>query len=107
MLQNSEASGFGRTGHTGQLVVHAEIVLQRDRGEGLRRRLDLHALLGLDGLVQAVRIAAAVEDTARLLVDDLHLVVHHHVFDVLLEHGEGFQQLVDRVHALRLDRRSR
>ena len=95
---------LGRTGHTGQLVIHAEIVLQGDRGEGLRRRFDLHALLGFDGLVQAVRIAAPVEDTPRLFVDDLHLVVHHHVFDVFLEHGVGFQQLVDRVHALRLDR---
>ena len=94
---------LGRTGHTGQLVIHAEIVLQGDRGEGLRRRFDLHALLGFDGLVQAVRIAAAVENTARLLVDDLHLVVHHDVFDVLLEHGVGFEQLVHRVHTLRFD----
>ncbi len=95
--------GFGRTGHTGQLVVHAEIVLQGDRCKGLRRSFDLHMLLGLDGLVQAVRIAASVENTPRLLVDDLHLVVHHDVFDVLLEHGVGFEQLVHRVHTLRFD----
>ena len=95
---------LGRTGHAAQLVVHAEVVLQRDGGEGLRRGLDLHVLLGLDGLVESVRVAASFEDTARLLVDDLHLVVHHHILDVLFEHGEGFQQLDDRVHALRLDR---
>ena len=95
---------LGRTGHAGQLVVHAEVVLQRDGGEGLRGGLDLHVLLGLDGLVQAVRVAASVEDTSRLLVHDLHLVVHDHILHVLLEHGVGLQQLVHRMHALRLDR---
>ena len=101
-----ELRGFrlGRTGHAGQLVVHAEVVLQGDRGEGLRRRLDLHVLLGLDGLMQTVRIAASVENTSRLLVHDLHLVVHDHILHVLLEHGVGLQQLVHRVYALRLDR---
>ena len=95
--------GLGRTGHAGQLVIHAEVVLQSDRGEGLRRRLDLHALLGLDGLMQSVRVAAAVENTARLLVDDLHLVVHDDVFHVLFEHGVCLQQLDHRMHALRFD----
>ena len=95
--------GFGRTGHTGQLVVHAEVVLQRDGSEGLRRGFDLDALLGFDGLMQPVRIAPAVQNTARLLIDDLHLVVHHHVFDIFLEHRVCFQQLDDRMHALGFD----
>ncbi len=60
--------------------------------------------LGFDGLVQAVGVAAPFENAARLFVDDLHLVVHHHIFDVLLEHGVGFQKLVDGVDAFRLDR---
>ena len=47
--------GLGRTGHAGELVVHAEVVLQGDGGEGLVLGLDLHAFLGLDGLVQAPR----------------------------------------------------
>ena len=46
--------GGGRTGHTGQLVVHAEIVLQGDRGEGLVLLFDLDALFGLDGLMDAL-----------------------------------------------------
>ena len=96
--------GLGRTGHTGQLVVHTEVVLQRYGCEGLRGGLDLDTLLGLDGLMQAVRIAAPVEDTSRLLVDDLHLVVHDHILHVALEHRVGLEQLVDRMHTLRLDR---
>ena len=54
--------------------------------------------------MQAVRIAAPVEDTSRLLVDDLHLVVHDHILHVALEHRVGLEQLVDRMHTLRLDR---
>ena len=32
--------GLGRAGHAGQLVVHAEVVLDRDRRERLRLALD-------------------------------------------------------------------
>ena len=68
--------GLGRTGHAGQLVVEAEVVLQRDGGEGLVLGLDLDALLGLDGLVDALVVAAAGQDAAGVLVDDQHLAVH-------------------------------
>ena len=76
--------GEGRAGHARELVVHAEVVLQRDRREGLVLLLDAHALLGLDGLVQALRPAAAVEDAAGELVDDLDLAVDDRVVDVAL-----------------------
>src|SRR5437016_3669761 len=49
--------GHRGAGHPGELLVEAEVILQRDRGEGLRLLLDLHAVLlvlGLDGLVQPV-----------------------------------------------------
>ena len=45
--------GQGGTGHAGQLVVHAEVVLQRDGGVGDVLRLDLDTFLGFHGLVQA------------------------------------------------------
>ena len=54
-LEELRRLGLGRAGHAGQLLVHAEVVLQRDRGERLGLALDLHALLGLDRLVQARR----------------------------------------------------
>src|SRR3546814_11371783 len=63
--------GGGGTRHAGDLVVHAEVVLEGDRGEGLVLLLDLHALLGLDRLVEALRPAAPLEDAAGELVDDL------------------------------------
>jgi hypothetical protein len=51
-----ELGGFGvrGAGHAGELRVHAEVVLERDRRERLVLVLDLRAFLRLDGLVQAV-----------------------------------------------------
>ena len=57
--------GDGRAGHARELVVHAEVVLQRDRRERLVLLLDPDALLGLDRLVQPLRPAPAVQDAAR------------------------------------------
>ena len=94
--------GFGRTGHARELVVHSEVVLQRDGRVGLCGGLNGHPLFGFNGLVQAVGITAAVHDAAGLLVDDLHFAVHHHVLDVFLKQRVGLEQLVGAVNALAL-----
>ena len=86
--------GLGRTGHAGQLLVEAEVVLQRDRGEGLVLGLDLDALLGLDRLVDALVVAAADQDAAGVLVDDEHLAVHHDVVLVALEQRVRLDRVV-------------
>ena len=96
--------GFSGTRHARELVVHAEVVLKRDRGVGLRGRFHLYIFLRFDGLVQAVGVASAVHNAARLLVYDFDLVVHHHVVHVLLEQGVGLQQLVHGVDARTLNR---
>jgi hypothetical protein len=77
--------GVGRAGHAGELAVHAEIVLEGDRGQGLVLGLDRHAFLGLDRLVQAVRPAPARHQAAGEFVDDHHLAVLHHVLLVAVE----------------------
>ncbi len=87
--------GLGRAGHAGELLVEAEVVLQRDGGEGLVLGLDRDALLRLDGLVDALVVAAAHEDAARVLVDDEHLDVHDDVVLVLLEQGLGLDRVVE------------
>ena len=86
-----------------ELVVHAEVVLERDRREGLVLLLDLHALLGLDRLVQALRPAPALEDAAGELVDDLHLAALHDVVDVLLEQLLRPQRGLQLVHEVLVD----
>ena len=89
--------GQRRAGHAGELRVHAEVVLQRDRGERLVLLLDPDALLRLDRLVQALRPAPAVEDAAGELVDDLHLAVDDGVVDVALVERLGLERLVEVV----------
>ena len=95
--------GQRRTGHARELVVHPEVVLERDRRERLVLLLDAHALLRLDRLVQALRPAPALEDPAGELVDDLDLAVDHRVVDVALVQRLGLQrldQMVDEVAVL-------
>ena len=97
-------AGFrdGRTRHAREFVVHAEVVLQRNGGEGLRGGFHLDVFLSLHGLMQSVAPAAAFHDAACLLVHNLHLPVHHDIFLVDAEHGVGFEQLQDSMHALAL-----
>ena len=92
--------GDGRTGHAGELLVHAEVVLQGDGGQRLVLLADVHALLGLDGLVQALGVAAADHQAAGELVDDEHLAVLDDVVDVALEQELGLQRLLEVVDEL-------
>ena len=93
--------GLGRPGHPGQLVIHAEVVLDGDGGERLRLSLHLHALLGLHRLVQPVAPPTAWHLTARELVDDNDLtVLAHDVLLILLEEGVRLQELVNDVDPL-------
>ncbi len=92
--------GHGGTGHAGELVVEAEVVLERDRGKRLVLFADRDAFLCLDGLVEALRVAPALHDAARELVDDLDLAVKHDVLLVAVEHVLGLESLLEMVHEL-------
>ena len=96
--------GHGRTGHAGELVVEAEVVLEGDRGEGLVLLADGHALLGLDRLVQAVVVAAPGQDAAGVLVDDEHLAVHDDVLLVVAEQLLGLDGVVEERDERGVDR---
>ncbi len=93
----------GRSGHAGELVVHPEVVLQRDRGQRLVLLLDADPLLGLHRLVQALRPAPALEDATGVLVDDLDLAVDDRVVVVAAVERLGLERLdevVDEVTVL-------
>ena len=87
--------GHRRAGHAGQLVVQAEVVLERDRGERHALALDAHALLRLDGLVQALAPAAAGHLAAGELVDDDDLAVLDDVVAVALVERVRSQRLLE------------
>ena len=97
--------GLRRAGHAGELLVQAEVVLERDRRHRQVLFLDADALLRLDRLVQALAPAAALHDAAGELVDDLHLVVLDDVVDVALEERLRLQRLDEVVDELRVLRR--
>ena len=87
-----------RAGHAGELLVHAEVVLEGDRGERLVLRLDRLVLFRFQRLMQTFGIAAARHHATGELVDDDDLAIAH---DVVLVGGEqlvGAERLVDVMH---------
>ena len=81
--------GFGGAGHAGQLLVQAEVILDGDRGERLRRAVDLDAFLGRDGLVQAVTPTPSRHFAAGALVHDDDFIFFHDVFYVAFVQAVG------------------
>ena len=93
-----------RPGHAGQLVVHAEVVLDRDRSERLRLLADDRAFLRLDRLMEPVAPPASLHLPPGELVDDDHVAVLDHVLHVLLVQRMRLHELVDHVNLLGLFR---
>ena len=96
--------GLGSAGHTGQLLVKPVVVLQGDRGQRLALRLDLDTLFGLDGLMDAVVVAATGEHAAAELVDDDDLTVTDQIVLVALVELLGLERVVEVVHQRGVDR---
>ena len=96
--------GRGRAGHAGELLVEAEIILEGDGGERDVFRLDRHALLGFQGLMQPFGIASPRHHAAGEFVDDHHLVVADDIFLVLLEQLMRAQRLIHVVYQRRVGR---
>ena len=73
-----------RTGHTCQLVVHAEVVLQCDGGECLILFVDANAFFGLHRLVKPFTPATAFQNATCELVDNLYFATINDVILVAL-----------------------
>ena len=94
-----------RTGHTAQLLVHPEVVLEGNCGQRFAFPLDLHVLLGFDRLVEAFRIPPADHQAAGEFVHDDHLAVLHHVVHVALHdevRAQGAVHVVVQLAVLRI-----
>ncbi len=91
-----------RTCHAGQLFIHAEVILECDGSQGLRLSLDTHALLGFNGLVESVAVAAAQHQTSREFVNNDHLAVFDDIVSIFLIKGVGSQCLLHIVCQLEM-----
>ncbi len=80
--------------HARQLLVHAEVVLKGDGGQGQVFALHLHSLLGLDCLVQPLRVAPPVHQATGEFVNDDHLPIFDNVVTIAMEDGLGSQGVV-------------
>jgi len=87
-----------RAGHAGQLLVHAEIVLERDRGKPSGFRAGSARLLRLDRLVQTIGPAPSGQRAAGEFVDDDHLAVAHDVFLIAVIQRIGAQRGIQVMH---------
>ena len=89
--------GLRGAGHAGELLVEAEVVLERDRRERDVLLADADALLRLDRLVETLAPAPSFHDPAGELVDDLHLALLDDVVDVPLVQRLGLERLAQVV----------
>ena len=97
-LDEFRCFGFSRTGHTGELLVHTEVVLERNRCKRLVFATDLHAFLGFDSLVDTIGIAAAFHQAARVFVDDDDFAVTDDVVDILFKEVPGAESVIEEVN---------
>ena len=92
--------GLGCSGHAGEFLVQAEVILDGDRGHRLCFPVDLDTLLGLDGLMESVAPAAARHLASGEGIDDDDLVLLNDILHILLVEAEGLQELGNVVHPL-------
>ena len=61
---------IGRTGHTGELFIHTEVVLEGNRRKSLVFLLNFNAFFGFNGLMQTVGPTASFHQTTGEFVND-------------------------------------
>ena len=89
--------GLGRTGHSAELFVESEEVLEGDGCDRLAFILDLDSLFGFEGLVETVAEPATEHHSSGVLVNDDDFAVSNDVVDVSGEEAVGLNACVDVV----------
>ena len=86
--------GHSRTGHTGELFVKAEVVLECYCSERLALVCNLNAFLSLNSLMQTLVIASAVHKAACEFVNDNNLVVLDNIVNIPLHNAVSLDSLI-------------
>ena len=84
-----------RTGHTGQLAIHTEVILNGYGSRDLHLRLNIDLFLCLERLVQSVLITSARHKSARERVNDNYFSVLYNIVNVSLFYAPCVNRLVD------------
>ena len=96
--------GVGGTRHATQLVVQAEVILERDGSHGLVFSLDGHTFFGFHRLVQAVAPTPSGHQTARELVNDDDFTRLVHIVLVQMVEVVGTQSGIQVMHQANVGR---
>ena len=97
-LDEFRCFGFCRTGHTRELLVHTEVVLERNRCKRLVFTAYRHVFLSFDCLVNTVRIAAAFHQAARIFINDDNFAIAHDVVDIFFEEVPSAESVIEEVN---------
>ncbi len=85
---------LSRTGHAGQLLVHAEVVLQCNGRKGLRLLAHGNAFLCLNSLMQAIAVAPPEHQAARKFIYDYDFAFFYNVIHIAPHQIVGLQRNV-------------
>ena len=69
-LKELRCFGHRSTGHTAQLVVEPEVILECDGGKGLVLILDRHSLFRFQGLMETFVVTTSCEDATGMFIDN-------------------------------------
>ena len=89
--------GISGTGHTGQLVIHPEIILKSNGGQRLVFTFNFNIFLGFQRLVQTVAEPPARHGPTGEFINDQHFAVLDQVINIPLEKKVCFKGLVEMV----------
>ena len=104
-LQSVDLLKFSRfsicsTGHSTELLVHAEIVLEGNGCQRLILASDRNSLFCFNSLMKPVRPSTPRHKSSGKLVDDNNLSTLNNVVHITLKRGVGSQRLLHVVHEL-------
>ena len=86
--------GHCGTSHTRELVVHEEVILERNSCQSLILFTHLNVLFCLDCLVKTLRIATAFHNTTGILINNLYFAINDNVLLITMEHVLSLQRLL-------------
>jgi len=81
---------YSCTCHSRQLLIHPEIVLECNGGQGLGLPFNLDTLFGLNSLMQTFAVSASQHQPPGKLIYYDYFTVFDHIIPVPLHQGVGF-----------------